>query len=113
MIKKTLFEKIHHSEPLSDSRQSVARVIEHILRSRRLIDGDKDALPALPDAVEHLVSDSDALQHYSKLLRALILRHEPRVKAVEVKSLQMGYQQRCCELELTLFDQVIQRQFSF
>ncbi|WP_432453213.1 MULTISPECIES: hypothetical protein [unclassified Agarivorans] len=116
MVSKTLFERLSFPGEEIVLVDSVRRNIQAIFDSRMLLDGDvHNANRGLVPSLVEQGADSHAdLDTYKERLEQLILRFEPRVKAVEISDLsfrEVGNGK--CELKLQVLDMDLVEDFQF
>ncbi len=116
LMNKTLFEKLAFSGHAISLSQSVINNIDNIFQARGLLDGDtliQQSEQVLPFIVERSALSSVEAEGYKQGVRQLILRHEPRVKTVEVISLSNDGVKGRCRLKLGLMSGEIEQLFKF
>ena len=105
---KTLFEKLLFPGEDISIMESVRRNIGMILNSDRLLDGDAvvPEITVIPSIVDQLADSPVDLNEYKLQVAELLMRHEPRITALEIDDLQYrGAGKGFCSMRLTV-DQV-------
>ena len=102
---KTLFEKLLFPGEEISVMESVSRNISLLLNSDRLLDGDSisPVITLIPAIVDQLADSPVDLNAYKAQVTSLLMRHEPRISALEIDELYYtGAGKGVCSIRLTV-----------
>ena len=105
MQSKTLFEKLLFPGEDISVMDSVCRNINMLLNSDRLLDGDKvfPEITLVPAIIDQVADSPVDLNSYKTQVAELLIRHEPRISALEIDELRYtGAGQGFCSMRLTV-----------
>ena len=105
MESKSLFEKLLFPGEDISVMDSVSRNIHLLLNSDRILDGDtpQPECTLIPSIIDQMADSPVDLHEYKVKVEELILRHEPRISALEVEELSYkGAGSGACTIRLTV-----------
>ena len=123
---KSLFEKLTCCKKTLTLKQSVINNISRLLNCGGFLDDEVSRKSQLasqqlnsiyPNSLSSIIDQSldnkELLTSYQKKLQQLILRFEPRIKNVKVKSLKSQGLQMGCNLKIELYEEEFEEHFVF
>lgn len=118
MIFKTLLEKLDTACTDFSLKESVCNQVQRIISTRMYLGSEPDHQSwvtafGVPQIVDEHANVGDEHIRYKALLKQSILKFEPRVKNVEVKSMKSFSDRASCQLVLTLVEGEIEERFFF